>query len=316
MGASHSFSEEQKLHFLGCFEQLDTNTDGKLSVEELENMNQSAGDHKLSDEEMKDIQAKFAEMDSDNSGSVSFDEFIAYLEKHEDFQSIVNTSHDNTALHLSLQRAGVLADVEGLTDALNLGGALAAEYKDPVRCGAELSPPITHGTSPSVQFTPSGANAGKKYTLIMSDPDAPSRATHEFREFIHWVVSDITAESLASCGPVQGTTVVDYLGVGAPYNSGKHRYIFLLFEQPDEATPANLEEAFAGRGGKKACVAAKAAGLGSVVGVNFFESQWDESIDAIHIGMGWLPPPAYRSPNQQAMAAAEPEAEAAEKAAE
>lgn len=200
MGSSHSFSQEQKLHFLACFQQLDTNADGKLTVDEMQTLNQNAGDdHKLSAEEMKDLTLKFAQMDSDNSGTVSFDEFIAFLENHEDFQNTVNTSHDATAVHLSLQRGEVITDVEGLADDLNLGGLLAAEYKEAVRCGAELSPSTTHACSPSVQFTTSGDNAGKKYTLIMTDPDAPSRATHEFREFIHWVVSDLKAESLANC---------------------------------------------------------------------------------------------------------------------
>jgi len=48
------------------------------------------------------------------------------------------------------------------------------------------------------------------------------------------------------------------------------------------------------------CVAAKAAGLGPVVAATWFQSQWDESIDAVHEGMGWLPPTEYRSPKQEA----------------
>lgn len=192
----------------------------------------------------------------------------------------------------------IVDDVEGLGDALALVGDLKVAYEGrPITVGEELAPPVTHASPPSVTYVAEG-NAGKKYTLIKNDPDAPSRATPDFREFVHWVVSDITAESLATGGAVTGTTVMDYLGVGAPCNSGKHRYVFYLFEQPDGANPASLAEAFAGRGGKKVCVAAKAAGLGAIVGVQFYESQWDESVDAVHTAMGWLPPVGYRSPNQ------------------
>jgi hypothetical protein len=67
----------------------------------------------------------------------------------------------------------------------------------------------------------------------------------------------------------------------------------------------SLAEAFEGRGGKTVCVAAKAAGLGPVVAATYFTSQWDESIDAVHEAMGWLPPPQFRSPKQEEAAASE-----------
>jgi phosphatidylethanolamine-binding protein (PEBP) family uncharacterized protein len=199
---------------------------------------------------------------------------------------------------MSLTENKIVDDIKGLGDALALAGDLKVAYgASAFTSGEELAAPVTHAAAPSVSYVADG-NAGKKYTIILTDPDAPSRATHEFREFIHWVVSDITAESLATGGAVNGTSVIDYLGVGAPCNSGKHRYVFLLFEQPDGANPASLAGAFEGRGGKKACVEAKGAGLGAVVGAQFFESQWDPSIDAVHIAMGWTPPNPYRSPKQ------------------
>ena len=47
-------------------------------------------------------------------------------------------------------------------------------------------------------------------------------------------------------------------------------------------------------------MAAKACGLGPVVAAAWFQSQWDESIDAVHEAMGWLPPAEFRSPKQEA----------------
>jgi len=48
------------------------------------------------------------------------------------------------------------------------------------------------------------------------------------------------------------------------------------------------------------CVDAAAAGLGKVVAATWFLSEWDESIDAVHVAMGWLPPAEFRSPTQEA----------------
>lgn len=191
-------------------------------------------------------------------------------------------------------------DLEGWGDCA-LSGVFSVMYPDCViTAGEELSAPLTHVPFSAVSYTSEADNSSKKYTLIMTDPDAPNRAEHLFREFVHYVVSDITAESLAAGGALEGTTVLDYLGVGAPCKSGLHRYVILLFEQPEGSTPASLASSFEGRGGKKVCIAAKEAGLGPVVAATYYVSQWDESIDAMHQAMGWLPPPQFRSPAQEA----------------
>ena len=188
-------------------------------------------------------------------------------------------------------------DVEGFSSN-DLKGDFSVIYSKGSVTAGEVNAPGATASAPKVAFVLPG-NEGKKYTLIKTDPDAPDRTGHAFREFIHWVVTDISAESLAA-GDAIGNTALDYLGVGAPYNSGLHRYIFLLFEQPEGCDPAaTLAGAFEGRGGKKSCVAAAAAGLGPIVGMTWYESQWDESIDAVHEAMGWLPPPEFRSPKQQ-----------------
>jgi len=201
-------------------------------------------------------------------------------------------------------------DLEGFES--EFSGSFVVAYPDAsFKNGDELPAPKTHACPPS-KFSyvpaPGHMDTSKKYTLIMCDPDAPDRKGHAFREFVHYVVSDVTQESLAAGGALEGKTVVEYLGVGCPCKSGFHRYVFLLFQQPEGSTPASLAEAFEGRGGKKVCVAAKAAGLGKVVAATWFQSTWDVSIDAVHVAMGWLPPAPFRSPTQEA---ANPEAAAA-----
>lgn len=197
-----------------------------------------------------------------------------------------------------LQTAGLVDDLEGWDCALS-GSNFVVSYPgcsfSPGDC---LSAPETHVPPSSVSFQ--AEDSTDKYTLVMTDPDAPDRSEHLFREFVHYVVSDVTAQSLAAGGALEGNVVLDYLGVGAPHASGLHRYVFLLFKQLESSSPASLAQAFEGRGGKKVCVAAREAGLGAVVAATWFESEWHESIDAVHEAMGWLPPPQFRSPKQQA----------------
>ena len=73
----------------------------------------------------------------------------------------------------------------------------------------------------AVSFKPKVSCGAEKYTLIMTDLDAPDRSGRIGAQrvcalqFVHYVVSDISAESLAAGGALEGTTVLDYLGVGA-----------------------------------------------------------------------------------------------------
>ena len=107
--------------------------------------------------------------------------------------------------------------------------------------------------------------------------------------FIHWIVTDVPGGSLAAGSAAEIPLFLDYLG----------GYVFLLFEQPEGFDSASLASSVVGRGGKKVCFGAKSAGLGKVVAATWFLSEWDESIDAVHEAMGWLPPAPYRSPAQQ-----------------
>ncbi|XP_075504057.1 protein MOTHER of FT and TFL1-like [Primulina tabacum] len=63
------------------------------------------------------------------------------------------------------------------------------------------------------------------YTLVMTDPDAPSPSEPSMREWIHWIVTDIPG-----CTNVtRGKEVLPYAGPRPPV--GIHRYILVLFRQ-------------------------------------------------------------------------------------
>ena len=133
----------------------------------------------------------------------------------------------------------VLKDVLGMSapSAGMAAGTVALrvvyEGAGPVECGCDMRPSATK-EQPRVYAT--GLRAGAKYTLIMSDPDAPSRAAPRCREWLHWIVanaerrcSDDSEEEAEVSG--QGYTVCGYNGPTPPRGTGKHRYVFVLYEQ-------------------------------------------------------------------------------------
>ncbi|KAI3888908.1 hypothetical protein MKW92_025966 [Papaver armeniacum] len=63
------------------------------------------------------------------------------------------------------------------------------------------------------------------YTLVMSDPDAPTPSEPSMKEWLHWVVVDIPE----GCDSTRGREVVPYMEPRPPI--GIHRYVFTLFQQ-------------------------------------------------------------------------------------
>ncbi|KAF5376918.1 hypothetical protein D9615_007316 [Tricholomella constricta] len=73
------------------------------------------------------------------------------------------------------------------------------------------------------------------YTLVMTDPDAPSRANPKFGQFRHWVITGLKVPAPGTENPSAVKTKLSatpYRPPGPPPGSGVHRYIFLLFEEP------------------------------------------------------------------------------------
>ncbi|OVA01766.1 Phosphatidylethanolamine-binding protein PEBP [Macleaya cordata] len=66
------------------------------------------------------------------------------------------------------------------------------------------------------------------YTLVMTDPDAPSPSEPTMREWLHWIVVDIPGGT----NPSQGQEVVGYMGPRPPV--GIHRYVMVVFKQNSE----------------------------------------------------------------------------------
>uniref|UniRef100_A0A8C2KAM7 Phosphatidylethanolamine-binding protein 4 n=1 Tax=Cyprinus carpio TaxID=7962 RepID=A0A8C2KAM7_CYPCA len=72
----------------------------------------------------------------------------------------------------------------------------------------------------------------KKYTLLMVDPDAPSRQKPSRAYWRHWLLVDIKGEALQR-GDISAVELSAYTRPTPPQGTGFHRYQFLIFEQPE-----------------------------------------------------------------------------------
>ncbi|XP_010164651.1 phosphatidylethanolamine-binding protein 1, partial [Antrostomus carolinensis] len=60
-----------------------------------------------------------------------------------------------------------------------------------------------------------GCDPQKLYTLVLTDPDAPSRKDPKFREWHHFLVTNMKGNDVGS-----GTVLSDYVGSGPPKGTG------------------------------------------------------------------------------------------------
>lgn len=147
--------------------------------------------------------------------------------------------------------------------------------------GVELTPTQVKN-QPKVEWQ---AEAGTYYTLIMTDPDAPSRKEPTIREWHHWLVVNIPGDNIK-----KGEVLSAYVGSGPPKDSGLHRYTFILYKQPkklefDEKRLSNTEamgrEKFSTRN------FAKKYGLGTPIAGNFYQAKYDAYVDVVHKQLGF-----------------------------
>ncbi|GAA6036630.1 hypothetical protein JCM8097_001261 [Rhodosporidiobolus ruineniae] len=84
---------------------------------------------------------------------------------------------------------------------------------------------------PSVSFQPSAEGPDAKYTILLVDPDAPSKEDPKMSPFLHFALADVVPNQAA------GQTLVTYMGPAPPPGTGRHRYVFLVFRQPWDHLP-------------------------------------------------------------------------------
>lgn len=72
------------------------------------------------------------------------------------------------------------------------------------------------------------AEDGAYYSLVMMDPDAPSRRNPKNGQYRHWLVMNIPGSRVD-----EGEHVFEYREPTPPKTTGLHRYIFLVYKQPN-----------------------------------------------------------------------------------
>jgi hypothetical protein len=123
------------------------------------------------------------------------------------------------------------------------------------------------------------------YTLIMTDPDAPSRKEPKFREWHHWMVTNIPGHDLK-----QGDTLSEYVGSGPPKGTGLHRYVFLVYKQSgkivDHEHGRLTNRSSDNRGQWNTEKFAAKHRLGEPVAGNFFQAEWDDYVPKLYEQLG------------------------------
>ncbi|XP_050341435.1 phosphatidylethanolamine-binding protein homolog F40A3.3-like isoform X1 [Bactrocera neohumeralis] len=155
-------------------------------------------------------------------------------------------------------------------------GLLQVNYPSGVKVelGKELTPTQVKD-QPTVSW---GAEDDALYTLIMVDPDAPSRAEPTLREILHWLVINIPGNKVA-----EGQTVAEYIGSGPPEGSGLHRYVFLVFKQPGKIESAKFIPKTSREGRVKVTTRDSIAkhNLGDPIAGNFYQAQYDDYVPVL-----------------------------------
>ncbi|KAL7729166.1 hypothetical protein ACLKA6_009631 [Drosophila palustris] len=123
------------------------------------------------------------------------------------------------------------------------------------------------------------AEQGQLYTLLMVDPDAPSRTDPKWREILHWAVINIPGNKLNS-----GHSLAEYIGSGPPEGSGLHRYVFLLYRQGQKIDDSQHidKRTREGRLSFSARQFAEKHGLGQPIAGSFYQAQYDDYVPILH----------------------------------
>jgi len=150
-----------------------------------------------------------------------------------------------------------------------------------VQLGNELTPTQVKEI-PSVSYV---ANVGSYYTLLLTDPDAPTRKDAKWREWNHWGVVNIPEARVN-----EGETITEYIGSAPPPESGLHRYIFILARQP-EGKIAFSEPHLPNNSGKGR-EHFKVANLIQKYklipeAINFFQAQYDDYVPTAYKKLGF-----------------------------
>ncbi|CAK1590512.1 unnamed protein product [Parnassius mnemosyne] len=116
------------------------------------------------------------------------------------------------------------------------------------------------------------------YTIVMIDPDARNR------EWQHWLVGNVPGSDVS-----KGDVLATYVGAGPSPGTGLHRYVFLVYKQPDkiefdEERRPNVSPD--GRLGFSIAKFAEKYNFGKPVAGNFYLAQYDDYVRLLNKELG------------------------------
>lgn len=176
------------------------------------------------------------------------------------------------------QKASKLAmamKVDGIVkDVIDSPPTYLADVKFPsgvsMNLGNELTPTQVKDLFSTVRWP---AEPGALYTLVLVDPDTPSRADPRLREYLHYLVSNIPENSIG-----KGDLYTEYVGPMFSADTGVHRYVLLVFKQPNGRLkldrPKADKDSKDGRYAFKTRHLIEEYKLGTPVAGNFFSAQY------------------------------------------
>ncbi|KAI5926509.1 phosphatidylethanolamine-binding protein [Camillea tinctor] len=132
--------------------------------------------------------------------------------------------------------------------------------------------------APAITFAPeAGAPPDTSYGFILIDPDAPTPNDPKFAFWRHWVLSGLRPQADGAVDLASKPALTEYLGPGPKDESKPHRYLFLLYREPQGLQLSKEDvggEEFVQRRSFKPAEFAQKHGL-QLVGVNWMTCAGD-----------------------------------------
>ncbi|ENN74880.1 hypothetical protein HUJ04_007282 [Dendroctonus ponderosae] len=122
------------------------------------------------------------------------------------------------------------------------------------------------------------------YTIVMVDPDAPSRANPFMREWNHWIVGNVPGDDIS-----KGEVLTAFVSSGPPKDSGLHRYVIFIYKQDKELSfdePRLPNNSADQRANFSVRNFAKKYNLEGPIAGNFYLAEWDSHVPIVHKQLG------------------------------
>ncbi|THU99377.1 PEBP-like protein [Dendrothele bispora CBS 962.96] len=134
------------------------------------------------------------------------------------------------------------------------------------------------GPTPTVKIEAanSSISLSDKYTLVMADADVAG-TTNENSVTRHWLVNGVTISN-GQVSNSSATAITQYAGPAPAEGSGPHRYVIILYQQPDSfSAPSGLSEPNIGVDKFDLNAYVKDSGLGNIIAANYLTVEVGQS---------------------------------------